>query len=341
MPERAEKQYIPTGEYNNKYIDYRDYTNKNSTHLDTTNKENIQNNEKEKYSEIIDARENLYKEDIENETDPEQRKTKEKSLAVLENHNKTVLDYALLIMEQIPDLSQKEKVSATTATILHDSGKLISELKDHHIASLQRAEEILKEMEGTTIDGIEINEQFIETVKSAIERHMNHPFLVEYINGGKRFPEPETKEDKIVFDADMLANIGFKNVGNRLNDEGFIAEDTKKALEENTSILEQSFINVLDGKFGAKKLIDVLLLEESKNMGINLTKAIDKIFEDLKNKKVFDKIQTIFSEDGKFNKETITKKGGFSLIIKIINEEIEKSGIELGIDQKTINYFQI
>lgn len=297
--------------------------------------------ERQKYYQITKAREDLYAKDIENESDIEQRRTKEGYLAVLENHNKTVLDYAFLIMEQISDLSQKEKVIASTATILHDSGKLISELKVHHIAGLQRAEEILKKMEGTTIDGIEIDEQFIEAVKSAIEGHMNHPFLVKYINGGKRYPEPETIEDKIVFDADMLANISFKNVGFRLNTEKFIDEDTKKSSEENTSILEQSFINVLDGEDGAKKLVDVLLLEESKNMATSLVEDIDKIFGDLKKKKVFDAIQNIFSENGKFNRETIKNRGGFDLLKKVINEKIEKSGIELGIDQKTINYFKI
>ncbi|MDD3284008.1 MAG: HD domain-containing protein [Patescibacteria group bacterium] len=303
--------------------------------------DNENGTEKQKYSQVIEMREYLYAQDIEEETDQELKEKKEGNLAVLENHNKTVLDYALLIMEQIPNLSKKEKVSATTATILHDSGKLISDLKTHHTAGIQRAEEILKKIEGTTIDGIKINDQFIETVKSAIERHMNHPFLVKYINSGKRYPDPITIEDKIVFDADMLANIGFKNVGFRLNTEKFMNEDTKKSLEENTSILEQSFINVLEGEDGAKRLIDVLLLEESKDTAIDLIKTIDKIFEDLKNEKVFYEIQNIFSENGIFNIETIKNKGGLNLLKDVINEKIKKSGIKFEINPKIIAYIQI
>jgi hypothetical protein len=192
-------------------------------------------------------------------------------------------------------------------------------------------------MKGFVFDGALIDDQFISTVCLAIERHMNHPFLV-YLNGGKRFPEPENIADKIVFDADMAANIGFKNVGVRLGSEQYLEEDKEMARTKGMTIIEESFRNVVTGASGLKS---VFLLDESSKIAEKTIHQLNDIFDNMKKEGVFQEIQDIFSENGNFDITTIKNKGGFGLMKNFINEKIEKSGRRLEVDIKTINFFKI
>lgn len=204
---------------------------------------------------------------------------------------------------------------------------------------------MLRDMKGKKVDGIEITDKVGQKIKEAIERHMNHPFMV-MSNKGERFPEPQDKVDKIVFDADMLANIGFKNVAFRLGNKDFLDKDSIRAKNEN--VLEESFRNVLEGEItddgkkipGASGLKDVMLSDSAKDMAGKLIETARDIFENLKEKGSLKEIQEIFSDkDGNFNQDTIKECGGTELVKKLLNEKIEESAMDLGIETEIAKKF--
>jgi len=220
---------------------------------------------------------------------------------------------------------------------MHDSGKsLPATLMSHHEIGAQYAGILCEQLRGQKIEDVEIDEEIKEMVQQAILHHMNHPFLV-MLNKG-RFPEPENEVDKIVFDADMLANIGFKNVGFRISNDRMIQEDVKAAQTENIAILEEAFSNVMSG---VRQLEGVVLSEQAKNTAHTLIAETNEIFDYFKQNNIFTKIQERFSVGNDFNSGTIEIKGGSEELAKILNEEICKAGQELGIDQKIFENFVI
>jgi len=75
------------------------------------------------------------------------------------------------------------------ASLLHDVGKLKSELSKHHEKSVEMAREFLKN---------KYDNAFIEKVCNCIERHMA-PFVF-----GEDIPRPNDLESKVLYDADMI-----------------------------------------------------------------------------------------------------------------------------------------
>jgi len=251
----------------------------------------------------------------------------------LETHNGIVRDYALDLIES-QGLSPEEKTEAIIATIMHDSGKLASGLLDHHTKGVEYAGKMLGEMMGRSFGGVEITDEVKQKVQEAIERHMNHPFLVK-LNKDQNFPLPQDRVDRVVFDADMLANVGFKNVAFRLNEKN-LEEDRKKAEENGTTVIEEIFKNVLQG---VKQLDKIVLSPEAGEIAEDSIGNAKKIFERLKDK--LKGIQDMFSVNGKFDLSTIKAKGGVELLKKLLNEEIEKAGIELNMNIKSIAKLQM
>ena len=196
---------------------------------------------------------------------------------------------------------------------------------------------MLEGMKGQVFEGVEITDEIIEKVKEAIERHMNHPFLVR-MNKGQRFPEPQDKVDQVVFDADMLANIGFKNVGFRLISPDFLKQDATAAAQKNILILEETFENVLAG---VRALDQAVLSPAAKEKVRELIEATEKIFSRLKQDNVLPAIQEEFSNNGEYNSSTIQAKGGMLKMKERLNETIRQIGLQLGINQKIIGNFQI
>jgi hypothetical protein len=289
------------------------------------------------YGRFIDWRENKYKKDV------EKNESQRLNYCNLKVHNEIVLEYAQKIadMEKLPP---EEKAAAIVATIMHDSGKLDSNIKDHHIKGVESAEEMLAGMKGQKIEGIEITEDFIIKVKEAIERHMNHPFMVKIINKGQRFPEPINSIDEAVFHADMLANIGFKNIGIRLN-ENFFKEDEKISLEKGIMVIEEAFNNIMSKEVGVGSIEGAMLTKDPQMLAGRLIESVKRIIEYFKEKNVFKKIQDEFSDnEGKYNLESIAKKGdqempGVLLLKKRLNEEIVIAGWELNINSRTVEKF--
>ena len=313
--------------------------NINKNDIEIEKDENILETTLEKYKEIIDLREKEYDNDVNNEKNyPIKKETKEINRKILETHNKTALYHAVELIKKNKKLSSEQRVASKLATILHDSGKLNSELLKHHQASIERAEKIIDQVIGKKFENIKITPEIKQKIMEAIERHMNHPFLI-MLNKGKRFPEPKDDVDKIVFDADMLANIGFKNVGFHLNNDVFLTNDSKKAKEKQISILQESFEHVLDGQLRVKE--STVLSKPAKEIINDLIDNINKIFDYLKKNKILDNIQKEFSENDEFNTNTIKAKGGFETIQKRINEETIKAGIKLKIDDNIIKNFLI
>lgn len=283
------------------------------------------------YGEIIQGRERQYDRDCQGR--PERMMMRSN----LATHNNIVLGYANGLIESQPDLSKEEKTAATLATILHDSGKLNSDLMAHHLKGVEYAEAMLEGMKGQVFEGVEITDEIIEKVKEAIERHMNHPFLVK-MNKGQRFPEPRDKVDQVVFDADMLANIGFKNIGFRLVSPDFLKQDAEAAAQKNTLILEETFENVLAG---VRSLDKVVLSPSAKEKIRELIEATEKIFDHLKQNNILQTIQEEFSDNGKYDFDTIQAKGGPLKMKERLNETIRQIGLQLGINPKIIDNFKM
>lgn len=286
---------------------------------------------KKKFQRVIDGREKQYDQDIEANPKMEAMRTN------LEVHNGIVLGYAAELIDNM-DLSEEERVAAIIATIEHDSGKLASALLDHHAQGVKYASKRLDILMGENFDGVEINPKIKQKVLEAIERHMNHPFLV-MLNKGERFPEPQDDVDRVVFDADMLANAGFKNVAFRLSSETFLGQDIAKALKNGTSPLKESFENVMQG---VRAIPQTVLLEQAQGIASEVVIAVDQIMEYFEENKIFTLIEEEFSNSqGRFDMITIAVKGGLPIIKKRINEEILKAGSKLNIDPKYLENFQI
>jgi hypothetical protein len=146
---------------------------------------------KEKYQEVINWREERYRQDVKNDS------SKEGMRFNLNTHNEIVLDYAIQLIEK-EELESEEKTEAIIATVMHDGGKLSSDILEHHERGVDYADKMLAQMMGKKIDGVEITEEVAQKVKEAIERHMNHPFMV-MMNKGEEFPAPQDSVDRVVF----------------------------------------------------------------------------------------------------------------------------------------------
>ena len=256
---------------------------------------------------------------------------------MLETHNEIVLGYAAELVKA-HDLSEQDKVAAYLAVIFHDSGKLAAGLMEHHLKSGEYAECLLDELPPVRQGGetIAITPELKEKVLQAIERHMNHPFLVN-LNKGERFPEPENEIDKIVFDADMMANVGFKNVCFRLISEKYLNEDIAAASRKGIPALEETFNNVMAG---VSVLDKVVLSDAAKERAKQLVEATEKIFEYLEKNQTFKEIQDKYSDNGEYNFATINKAtGGVQALKNDLNSAIKKAAQALGIEERIVKNF--
>jgi hypothetical protein len=283
------------------------------------------------FKEILDGREAQYDRDIEANPKMEAMRSN------LEVHNAIVLGYSTELIDNM-DLSDEDRAAAIIATMEHDSGKLASELLEHHTQGMAYAETRLDELIGQEVGGVKVTPDIKQKVLEAIERHMNHPFLV-MLNKGERFPEPQDDVDRVVFDADMMANAGFKNVAFRLSSENFLDQDAAKAKENGTAVLKESFENVIQG---VRALPETVLSDQAQEITTRIVASVDQIMEYFDENDLFTQLQTEFSDsEGNFNMQTIAAKGGFSLIKKRINEEILKAGSHLDVDPQYLQNFQM
>lgn len=286
---------------------------------------------KEKFKPVLDAREGQYDRDV--EANPKM----EAMRGNLETHNEIVLGYAAELVQEL-GLEGADKVAAVIATIHHDSGKLAAGLLEHHAQGAAYAAQLMDQMMGQEFDGVKVTREIKQKVMEAIERHMNHPFLVG-LNKGQRFPEPVDDVDRVVFDADMMANAGFKNVAFRLVNEQFLTTDAQAAAGLGITTLEASFINVMQGVSG---LPETVLSAPAKQTTKTLVEAVRQIYTAFKQNNTFAEIQGLFSgPDGEFTRDSINQNGGFALIKKVINEKILITGNRLGLDQKYLRNFQM
>ncbi|MDP2736883.1 MAG: HD domain-containing protein [bacterium] len=262
----------------------------------------------------------------------------------LNTHNEIVFGYADELI-RAHDLSESDKVAAYLAVIFHDSGKLANDLKehglDHHLKGSEYARRLLDELPSIKQGDktIEITPDIKEKVLSAIERHMNHPFLVNLnkLNKGEPFPEPENAIDKIVFDADMMANVGFKNVCFRLISEKYLNEDMTEASRKGVPALEETFNNVM---VGVRALDQVVLSVPAKKQIGRLIDTTEEIFKYLKDNRIFQEIQDKYSENNEFNFQTINQKpGGIPALKEELNLAIKNAARASKIDETIAKNF--
>ena len=298
-------------------------------------KNEMESKEVEKnYADIFDFRRNRYRKDL------EMGYSSEIALSNLEVHNGIALNYVLGLLRR-EKLSPEDRVAAIIAIIMHDSGKLSSKLLDHHKKSVEYADEMFREMEeyDPEFDGIKLNDSIRQKIFWAIERHMNHPYLVKMAdeNNEEKLPLPENNVDRVVNDADMLANIGFKNVAFRLTDKKYIEEDFLEAVKNNRTIIEEVFINVMEG---VVKLDGAVLLSSAQELAKKRITEVKKIFNYLKKNRVFENILEeveISAEKLKEDRNIVFEKAG--LIKEILNRKIKKAGEYLHMDSRVVGNF--
>ncbi|MDO9231681.1 MAG: hypothetical protein Q7U36_04375 [bacterium] len=305
----------------------------------------------EKYKSVFDFREEKYAQDVENKNSD--NKISESILKALQKHNKIVLSDGIDLIRG-NNLSLEDGVAAIIATAMHDSGKLSSDVLSHHEKGIEYVDEMFLEMEENDFEfeGVKLNDEIRQKIIWAIERHMNYPWLIRK-NGGKKFPEPENIVDKVVYDADMLANIGFKNVAFRLSVEDNIQEDLMEA-RTGSSVIEESFKNVMED---VVILDGVVLTPLAKRMATKRIDDVKKIFDYLKENDIFENVQKeiIVSLKGlNSDPETEYEKDENSLFVKLLfsgdkrsetveiikgrlDDEIKKAGMKLGINWETID----
>lgn len=190
-------------------------------------------------------------------------------------HNETVLGYARDLASQ-EKLTPLESAILETAVILHDVSKFDVPLIKHGWESAKIAEEKLEQMGK--------DKEFIEAVKSAIERHMgpipgfmaNEAKKWEEKTGQKiEFPRPETKVDQILYDADMLCLIDRKGIEKilqlRKDIEQFIKEDKETAEKEGISQAEAAFQSALNS---AHQAAESLYTESAKKKAKQLLEEV-------------------------------------------------------------------
>ncbi len=286
---------------------------------------------KKNYREAIKSREDQYDADV--AAKPEIKNQR----PLLETHNEIVLGYGAELV-RAHALSEEDKAAVYLAIIFHDSGKLASPLLEHHLKGMEYAEKMLDK-----ITPIKQGEEIIaptpelkEKILNAIMRHMNHPFLVK-AKKGERFSEPENEIDKIVFDADMMANVGFKNVCFRLINESYFNEDADAAQGKGITTLEETFNNVMSG---VRELGEVVLTGPAKERTSELVEAAEKILEFLKEKNIFREIQDKYSINGEYNFASVKEApGGVQALKQDLNSAMLKAAKELGIEEKIVKNF--
>lgn len=292
---------------------------------------------KRNYQPAVKLREDQYDQDVAANQKMENQRSN------LETHNKIVLGYADELVKA-HDLSEQDKVAVYLGVIFHDSGKLANDLAehglDHHLKGSKYAKLMLDELppikQGD--ETVAMTPELKEKVLNAIERHMNHPFLVKLnkLNKGKPFPEPENDIDKIVFDADMMANVGFKNVCFRLTNKKYLNEDIVEASKKGIPALEETFNNVITG---VRALDQTVLSEPAKAQIKELIEATEKIFNYLKDNGKFQEIQDKYSENHEFNFQTIERQGGAQELKKELNSAVRNAARTLNIDKKMAENF--
>ena len=286
---------------------------------------------KSNYGAALAARESRYDADV--AAKPEMKNQRSN----LNIHNEIVLGYADELVKA-HDLSEEDKAAVYLAVIFHDSGKLASGLMEHHLKGKEYAEFLLDQLppikQGD--ETIVVTPELKEKVLNAITRHMNHPFLV-MATKGERFPEPENDIDKIVFDADMMANLGFKNVCFRLTSEKYLNEDLAEASKKGIAALKETFNNIMAG---VRELGEIVLTEPAKERTGQLAEATEKIFEFLKENNTLEKIQDKYSINGEYNFASIKQApGGVAALEDDLNSAILKAAQEQGIDKKIVKNF--
>lgn len=219
-------------------------------------------------------------------------------------HTKNVESFAkeLCIGE---GLIKEERNKVVTAVIFHDSIKAKPgvDVLDHGSKSAEFAK--------IKLEALKKDKKIVEEIVNAIERHMNYPFLVNLAKkrGHPDYPKIEIKLDEIVYDSDVLDNIGIKNIAFRLDPEkgkNFITEDIKTAQEQNITQLQAAMENVI---FSLKEAVGSLLTETGQRKG----KEMYTILQETVKKINYSEIQV--GENGQVDvKETMKK----------LNEEINK-----------------
>lgn len=287
--------------------------------IETTGGDSEKEKREDGFDNLIKLRNAWYEKDI------AQNPEAEKNLPALRRHNEVVQQFGkrlISLFRKKGELSELQADITKIAIDLHDCGKLGVPLLEHHEKGMERAKIILEEfqkengkIEGVDFSGVvEVGDKKIniqEKILQAINRHMNHPYLVKS-NNKNRFPEPEDLIDKIVFDADMLANIGFKNISFRLNSRKNKEEDQSGARKERIPYIQQVFKSVVDE---AEELPGVMTCKEAAELGGNLVKKVRVIYEGLGFGKIQEKIDQ--------------KKMSTEQIIDFLNQKIKKTAKEI------------
>lgn len=195
-------------------------------------------------------------------------------------HNSVVLKYALELAGE-EKLSQEDLEILKLAVALHDISKFDVPLVKHAFEGAKVAREILIKMG--------YKDEIVNKVRNAIERHIGQfGFMAEEAKkweaktGEKiEFPQPETKIEMLLHDADKLSLIdpqGIEKIlASRKNVQIFQEEDKKTALEQGISQEEAAWLSALKS---GREAADSLLTPAARKKAVELLGRAEKLFEE-------------------------------------------------------------
>lgn len=198
--------------------------------------------------------------------------------STLKIHNRNVFQFGREIAAG-ENLSREERDQISAALKLHDAIKIKVDEAGRPAIPLLKHHELSADFARQTLIQMGKNEQFIRAVTEAIRRHMGIPFLEAMAQReGKALPAPETNVDQVVRDADILDQLGFKNVAFRLKGENFVREDQKTAAEQGITQLEAAVNSALES---AETSASVLLTRVGREKGQELLEKLKTAAEQL------------------------------------------------------------
>ncbi len=182
-------------------------------------------------------------------------------------HNRQVLDFVRKIADG-EKFNEREREIAELAAVLHDKRKGAVDFEEHGSEGGVSARKLLLSLGKS--------EGLAESVRLAIERHMGNTGFVGEQARKKygqefRYPEPETRVGRSVYEADMLTILTREGVEKLLHireiESNLRTEDERVASEKKISLEEARFASI---RKSVENSLDILTLETSKRIADEL-----------------------------------------------------------------------
>lgn len=249
----------------------------------------------------------------------ESEKIPEFVLSGLRAHNGEVMNAAIDIAQKEGVIqSENDKNELKLAALLHDLTKFSKgennapfslHLPEHGHLGAEFARHILnggiKKDELRIIAGLNLDPEIAEEIALMIERHNIYPYVVKGLTAkiksdpnfltekeksdisytgdpGNPLPKPETAKEKVLYDADCLAQITPKNISFRLNTSADQEADLKATINPKTGERTRSYLrallaNIMDS---VDEALGTLYFGSSQKLGMQKREKLERFRED-------------------------------------------------------------